>query len=128
MACLISVDGSAPIPILLPLYVNVHSSLAAFRILSSCLYFASFTIICCAEDQLKLHLKGVLCARLVSMPVSFPRLWKFSAMICSRSSSHPFLLSSGNPWLHHLLILFSPLAPQFSLYLFSPPFPHIFIF
>ena len=94
LACQVSVDRSATTLMCLPFYVRAHLSPAAFRILSLSLYFASFTMICCAEDRFKLHLKGVLCASWISMPFSFPRSRKFSAMICSSTPSAPFSLSS----------------------------------
>ena len=66
--------------------------LAASRILSLSLYFYSFTMICCGADLFLLILKGVLCASWVWMPISFPRLGKFSAIVCSNKPSVPFCL------------------------------------
>ena len=43
-------------------YIEEAFSLASFRILSLCLYFASFTMICHGVDPFLLILKGVLCA------------------------------------------------------------------
>ena len=65
--CQVSVDRSATTLMCLPFYVKACLSLAAFRILSLSLYFSSFTMICHAEDQLKLCLKGVLCASWINV-------------------------------------------------------------
>ena len=81
LACQDSVERSVTSLIGLPLYVRARLSLAAFRIFSLSLYFVSFTMICHAEDQFMLHLKGVLCASWISMPFSFPSSGKFSAII-----------------------------------------------
>ena len=79
----------------LPLYVRERLPLAAFRIFSLSLYFASFTMICHA-NRFKLHLKGVLCASWISMPFSFPSSGKFSVIISSSTPSAPFPLSSSS--------------------------------
>ena len=96
LACQVSVDRSATRLMGLPLKVRAYLSLAAFRIFFLSLYFASFTMICHAEDRFKLHVKGVLCASLIQCffpyPDSFPRSGKFSAMICSSTPSAPFSL------------------------------------
>ena len=92
LACQVSVDRYTTILMCLPLYIKTHLSLAAFRIFSLFLYFASFTMICHAKDRFKLRLKGVLCASWISMPLSLPRSRKFSAMICSSTPSAPFSL------------------------------------
>ena len=120
LACQVSVDRSATSLMGLPLYVRACLSLAAFRIFSLSLYFASFTMICCAEDRFKLHLKGVLCASWISIPFSFPRSGKFSTMICSSTPSAPFSLSSfsGIPIIRILFRLVASLSslilPSFS--------------
>ena len=112
VACQVSVDRSATTLMCLPLYVRTCLSPASFRILSLSLYFASFTMLCHAEDWFKLHLKGVLCASWISMPVSFPRWGKFSAMICSSTPSAPFSLSSssGIPMIQILFCLIASLS------------------
>ena len=112
LACQFSVDRSATSLMCLPLYVRACLSLAALRILSLSLYFASFTRICHAEDGFKLCLKGVLCASWISMPFSFPRSGKFSAMICSSTPSAPFSLSSssGIPMIRILFHLIASLS------------------
>ena len=92
LACQVSVYRSATTLMCLPLYVRAHLSLAAFRIRSLSLYFVSYIIICHAEDRFKLHLKAVLCASWISMPVSFHRSGMLSAMICSSTPSAPFSL------------------------------------
>ena len=74
LACQVSVERLVTSLIGLPLYVRACLSLAAFRIFSLSLYFASFTMICHAEDQFKLRLKGVLCASWISMPFFLPQI------------------------------------------------------
>ena len=96
LACQVSVERWVMSLIGLPLYVRARLSLAAFRIFSLSLNFASFTMIHRAEDRFKLHLKGVLCASWISMPFSFPRSGKFSAIISSSTPSAPFPLSSSS--------------------------------
>ena len=93
LACQVSVERSVTSLISLPLYVRAHLSLAAFRIFSLSLHFASFTMICRAKDRFKSRLKGVLCASWISMPFSFPRSGKFSTMIYASTPSAPFSLS-----------------------------------
>ena len=92
LACQVSVERSVTSLTGLPLYVTARLSLAAFRIFSLSLYFASFTMICFAEDRFELRLRGVFCASWISMPLSFPRSGKFSAMICSSKPLAPFSL------------------------------------
>ena len=117
LACQVSIDRSATS---LPLYVRACLSLAAFRIFSLSLYFASFTMICHAEDRFKLCLKGVLCASWISMLFSFPRSGKFSSMICASVPSVPFSLSfsSGILMIQILFCLIaslsSPILPSYS--------------
>ena len=53
LACQVSVDRSVMSLISLPFYVRACLSLSAFRIFSLSLYFASFTMICHAEDRVK---------------------------------------------------------------------------
>ena len=114
LACQVSVDRCATSLMGLPLDVRACISLAAFRIFSLSFYFASFTMIPCAEDRFKLRLKGVLCASWISVPFSFPRSGKFSAMISSSTSSAPFPLSSssGIPIMHMLLRLIVSLSSR----------------
>ena len=81
-------------------------------------YFVNLTIISLVDDWFLLNLMGVLCASWISMPVSFPRLGKFSAMICSRNPSTPFSLS---------LHLLGPLRFRCYSYLFIY-LKHLFIF
>ena len=73
-------------------------SLTAFKILSSSLYFASFTMIR-HDVGLIFTLKGVFCASCTWMPVSFPRFGKFSAILCSSKpyASYSLYSSSGTP-------------------------------
>ena len=71
-------------------------------------YFVNLTLICLVDGQFSLNLMGVLCASWILMSVSFPRLGKFSAMICSHNPSTPISLSSssGTPMIL-MLFLFS---------------------
>ena len=103
LAYQVSVDKSATGLIGLPLYVRACLSLAAFRIFSLSLYFASCTMICCVEDQFKLPLKGVLCASWISMPFSFPRSGKFSAMNSQSNTEEDQSGRHHNPRLQPLL-------------------------
>ena len=134
LACQVSVERSVTSLIGLPLYVRACLSLAAFRIFSLSLYFASFTIICHAEDRFKLRLKGVLCASWISMPFSFPRSGKFSAMISSSTSSAPFPLSSssGIPimcmLLRSIVSLSSLILPSYSRIFFFISFSQLPLF
>ena len=133
LGCQVSVDRSVTSLISLPLYVTACLSLAAFRMFSSSLYFASFTMICRAEDRFKLRLKGILCASWISVPVSFPRSGKFSAIISSGTPSAPLSLSSsGIPmiWIlfHLIASLSSLILPSYSwiflsLFFSAPLFP-----
>ena len=113
LACQVSKERSVMSLIGFPLYVRARLSLDAFRMFSLSLYFASFTMICRGEDRLKLRLKGVLSASWISMPFSFPRSGKFSAIISSSTLSASFPLSSSSgipimhrlfPFVHHLVL------------------------
>ena len=132
LACQVSVDKSATTLMCLPLYVKVRLSLAAFRILSLSLYFVSFTMVCHAEGRFKLHLKGILCASWVSMPVSFPRSGRFSAIICSSTPLALFSLSSGFPmiWIlfHLIASLSSLILPLYSWIFFLSLFLSFLLF
>ena len=112
LACQVSKERSVTSLIGLPLYVRARLPLAAFRIFSLSVYFASFTMICCAEDRFKLRLKGVLCASWISMPFSFPSSGKFSAIISSSTPSAPFPLSSssGVPIMRRLFLFSASLS------------------
>ena len=59
-------------------------------------YLVNLTMICLVDGQFLLNLMGVLCASWILMSVSFPRLGKFSAMICSHNPSIPISLSSSS--------------------------------
>ena len=58
--------------------------------------FVNLTMISLVNDWFLLNLMGVLCASWILMSVSFPRLEKFSAMICSHNPSTPISLSSSS--------------------------------
>ena len=109
----------------------------------SCFQNSLFILVFCqfhfdirAEDRFRLHLKGVLCTFWISMPFSFPRLGKFSAMICSSTPSAPFSFSSSSGisiiWilLHFIASLSSLILPSYSWNFYSsfsqlPLFPLI---
>ena len=80
--------------------------LAAFIILSLSVYFVNLAMICLGDGQFLLNLMGVLCASWILMSVSFPRLGKFSAIICQRKHSAPFSFSSssGTPMIQMLFL------------------------
>ena len=59
-------------------------------------YFVNLTMICLVDGRFLLNLMGDLCASCILMSVSFPRLGKFSAMICSHNPSTPVSLSSSS--------------------------------
>ena len=89
-------------------------TLTAFRILSLSLYFASFTMLCCVF----VDFKGSSLSLWTLMPVSFPRLGKFSDIICSNKPSVPFSRSSGTHMigtlLHFMESLSSVILPSWS--------------
>ena len=99
LVCLVSVETSGVSLILLPIKVRDFLSLAALRIFSLSLEFASFTIKCRGVERFLLILGGDLSISWIWMPVSLPRLGKFSARICSNTYSGPLSLSapSGTP-------------------------------
>ena len=102
-------DRSATNLTCLPLYVKDFFPLAAFMILSLPEYFVNLTMIYVVDGRFLLNLMGVLCASWILMSVSFPRLGKFSAMICSHNPSTPISLSSsfGTPVILMLFFLMS---------------------
>ena len=64
--------------------------LAAFRILSFSVCFVNWTTTCPGNVWLLLNLMRVLSSSWILISVSFPRLKKFSAIICSSKPSAPF--------------------------------------
>ena len=70
-----------------PLYIIYCFSLVAFKIFSVTLVFVRLVTMYLNVFLLELILHGILCASWVWMPVFFPMLRKFSAII----SSHVFL-------------------------------------
>ena len=69
-------------------------------------YFVNLTMICLVDGRFLLNLMGVLCASWILVSVSFPRLEKFSTMICSHNPSTPISLSSssGTPMIMMLFL------------------------
>ena len=122
LACQVSVDRCAVNLMFLPLYVRNLLSWTTLRIFSLSLKFASFTIICQSVDLCLVDFgRGPLCL-LDRMPVSFPRLGKFSAMICSNILSGSFSLSLSplsTPMililLHFMASLISQSFPSWSI-------------
>ena len=102
-------DRSVANLICLPLYVRDFFSLAASRILSLPEYFVNLTMICLVDGRFLLNLMWVLCASWILMSVSFPRLGKFSAIICSHNLSIPISLSSSSGTPMILMFLFKKL-------------------
>ena len=91
---------------LMGVYVTICFPLAVFKILlykTICFYLAAlkilslildiFIIICIGLNLLRFILFGDLCASWTWIPLSFPRLGKFSAIISSNRFSAPFSLS-----------------------------------
>ena len=69
-------------------------------------YFVNLTMICLIDGRFLLNVMGDLYASRILMCVSFPRLGKSSAMICSHNTSTPISLSSssGTPMILMLLL------------------------
>ena len=96
-------ERSAVILMLLPIKVRDFLSLAVLSNFSLSLEFASFTMKCRGVERLLLiFVGGDLSISRMWMPVSFPKLGKFSAKICSNTLSGPLSLSvpSGTPIKH----------------------------
>ena len=97
LGCQVTVERSAVTLMLLPIKVRDFLSLAALRIFSLSLEFASFTIKCRGVGWFLLILGRNLSISWIWMPVSLPRWGKFSGMICSNTYSGPLsiLVPSG---------------------------------
>ena len=92
-------ERSAVILILLSIKVRNLLSLAALRIFSLSLEFASFTVNYRGVEWFLLISGGDLSISWIWLPVSLPTLERFPAMICSNMLSGPLSLSvaSGTP-------------------------------
>ena len=128
----VSVERSAVNLMLLPIKVRDFLSLAALRIFSLSLEYVSFAIKCWGIEWCLLILGGDLSISWIWMPVSFPRLGKFSAMIFSNtlSGSLSFLAPSGTPFKRRFFFLrLSFISLNLSSWsfncLFFPQFPSL---
>ena len=92
-----------------PLYVTCCFSLAAFNILSLCLFFVNLISMCLGLFPLGFILYGTLHASWTWLTISFPMLGKFSTIISSKVFSSPFFFSSSSSapiiWMFLHLIL-----------------------
>ena len=132
LACQVSAGRLVTSLIGLPLYVRARLSLAAFRIFSLSLYFASFTMICRAENQVMSE-GSSLC--LLDFNAFFlPQIREVSAIISSSTPSAPFPLSSssGIPIMCKLFLFSASLSslifPSYSWIFFYLSFCQLLLF
>ena len=124
-----SVDKSKVILIFLPLYIRNLFPLAALKMVSLVLRFASFTLTCLGVGLFSLILGCVLSVSRTWMLVSFLRLGKFSATVCSNISyTPPFSLqplknpnNSGFGRFHDLIYFSNSVFKNFKLVCSRPP-------
>ena len=109
LVCRVSAERSAVKCMGFPLYVTCCFSLAAFNILSLCLFFVHLISMCLGLFPLGFILYGTLRASWTWLTISFPMLGKFSTIISSKVFSSPFFFSSSSSapiiWMFLHLIL-----------------------
>ena len=99
----VSAENSSDSFMVILLNMTLWFSLAAFRLLSLSLIFATLITICVGVGLFAFIFKGTLCASCTWISVSFFWFGKFLALISSDTFSVPFYFSSS--WTPELWIL-----------------------